>query len=297
MHIRPQNLIAVILPFFILGSLLIYFYLQQPIPILQEKDTFTVIDLEELQHVYVRQRPSLISAFYQFRNRPRAMREVLRRFRHFYPRSFINFYNDGGDKDITPFLAHHYGGLDGDNSNMTLYRYQYVKRSSRSEGLHFEKADSLITFFQRIIDTALWSQSDWVLLLEDDVWLQNLIDFTRLRFDLNGPGAMCSFQPEISYALQAVFDVVPYAYTGCGGSLINATMLRNMHGRRDEWNQWIRTIHSRQSYIASDQLVSTMMYLMNGTVGISDQMANVWKDSQLIFNRNISVLHHAKILY
>jgi hypothetical protein len=179
------------------------------------------------------------------------------------------------------------------------YNYQYIERSSVQDALYFNTLDTMAQFIQRIIDTAVRSQSEWILLLEDDVWLYKPIKFTSLAFDLVGP---CGWpvQDELRAALTHIRpDIyIPHVYQGCGGSVVRSSIFRQLDERPEEWRAWVETIRSQyMNILASDQLVAALVLLMNGTMSGDPNFVEVATEGAKDKLDEIAVLHRQKSLY
>jgi hypothetical protein len=105
--------------------------------------------------------------------RIRAGREVLQRWRLFYPAAPVHVVNEGGGPELEAAAAEH-------NAS-----HEYAAATSDAQALFiFGRLEGAAAWVQRLIDAGAWS--DWVLLLEDDVHVLAPVTLRTLRHDING---------------------------------------------------------------------------------------------------------------
>jgi len=96
---------------------------------------------------------------------------------------------------------------------------------------------------------------DWLLLLEDDVWLCNKIK--NLPFDMNG---QCT-----AHFKEYWGEMAPgKCYGGYGGFVLRSSFLRRMQINKTYIHQILLQL---KRPIASDELISALFLKMNATVG------------------------------
>ena len=300
--------------FFLYGSMMIYHISSD---LMFTSDLWT--NQESLPEILEYPDPKLLAAYYQVCKEPRATREVLRRFRHFYPEAFLYMTNDGGDTKHIPEIAVQYGPIINWNASDVInqnswkapgFEYLYLTKptSSNHVSLFFDDPNASIGLVERIIYTAKRAGSKWVLLLEDDVWIYDLIgglSGEELRFNLVGSRSDVHFNEHTRAALESVLGrtLKQTNYAGSGGSLIRSSILFKLDTIRDQWHEWVRRIvhflRSRGRTIASDELITCLVYLVDGTVGQYPGLTEFWDsdNQERVRTRNLQVFHVQKVLY
>ena len=197
--------------------------------------------------------------------------------------------NDGGEEDFIPHLARQYGPrrdlkdasslINGSSRHWTApgIEYEYLnKTGSNGVALYFDSYEANVGLIERLIKTALKSDAEWVMILEDDVWLFDVVDTGNLNFDLSGAPPWTSLT-EHSFAILKILmghDPPSRRVSGCGGTFIRSEILRKLNDMTETWHEWVRRMfeykHARESTWASDELISVLVHLMNGTSGVFD---------------------------
>lgn len=200
-------------------------------------------------------------AFYQCYNHYRATEEVLARFRYWYPTQRLALFNDGGEKAML-LLAHRY-----------YAEYQYAKRSSDAAGLYFSSANAGVRFIERVLSVV--GDEDWLLLLEDDVWVTGCAPLDTLQYTVNGNGGgVWTLDKGLVRGLHAV-GVYPsdLHYGACGGAMISGGFLRVL--KSSDWQMQVQYMFGYKTRIASDELISSLVYLNGGSIGAAPAMEQV----------------------
>lgn len=105
-------------------------------------------------------------------DRMRAAREVLRRWRLFYPEAPLYIINEGRDAALEAAAREHGA------------HHVYAPATSDTQTTIFSSVKDAARWMQHLIDAG--SMADWVILLEDDVHILKPISFHTLRHDING---------------------------------------------------------------------------------------------------------------
>lgn len=234
----------------------------------------------------VHQHSQLLSAFYQCYERPRAALEVLKRFRKHYPFSLITMVNDGGNP-VLEKVANKYHA-----------NYEYANRTSYlSSAMYFESCKAAVAYIRRILEAS--RHCDWLLLLEDDVWVLKNIPFDSFIHDINGGHTGMILSENLMTVIKSRRpDLNTSQYGGNGGSVLKCSFFREFLNSTS-WELDIENLILAKQGIASDELISSIAYIYGGTIGIWEGyaetgFASYWYRS---ISNSIVVLHQAKYLY
>jgi hypothetical protein len=168
--------------------------------------------------------------------------------------------NDGGDESLQ---------LVAEKYHATTYKY--APRTSKHFGIYFDRPRKAMMWMERVLRAA--QDTDWLLILEDDVLIHAPTNLSRLEYDLNG---LVLSNQEVNPLYIGIVDVLrewgldlpePLCYSGLGGTFVRAAKLREI-GTQHDWRSRIpRLVDVTNRLLASDQLLSTMVYMAHGTVG------------------------------
>lgn len=232
-----------------------------------------------------------LSAYYQCYKQPRAVDEVLKSFRRFYPFSEVIMVNDGGDPETLKDIAAHYNAR---------FWYSPQHTSATNDSMYFSSYLAAHTYITRIMDAS--TNCDWLLLLEDDVWILGHIPFHQFRHALNGghPAMILDSVLVKTFAQpNATGDALPnLQYAGNGGTVLRCSFYRDLRAR-STWNNTVLALLDAKPTIASDELLSSVTYAAGGTIGAFEAYAET--SFLTLFYRlltgDVAVLHQAKYLY
>lgn len=195
--------------------------------------------------------PTRIGAYYQTSlAHTHATEVVLTIFRRSYDQSPLFVYID----EMQP------------SQTFEWYRYQPIQimpgplssnlRSADRYGTYFDNVDACMAYVNRIITAS--RNLDWLILLEDDVWVCNSVDTSALIYDMNGQ-CLAQYNPSVwSHMTPGP------CYGGYGGFVLRASFLQTMKVEP-------HYIHSMLAHIkrpiASDELLSALFLRSHGTIG------------------------------
>ena len=190
-----------------------------------------------------------IHAYYQTSlNHPEASRIVLDLFRRAYKTAPIFLYVDNTRSHALDLEAY---------QPIVLIQHAKNVQSSVNHGMYFGTVAAGTAYLNRIKHAA--KGADWLILLEDDTWVCNTVFTKQLAFDLNGE-CSAQYNPGWDYLTPGP------CFGGCGGSILRGPFLRRM--RVDQ--PFVRAILAQiNRSVASDELLSAMVYHSNGTLGNS----------------------------
>lgn len=226
------------------ASLVYMYYLQQ--------DPCTALDV--CTHTQVRVGwTRRVGAYYQTSGKHlKSLRVVLKLFRRAYPISPLYLYIDA-EETSTRFAA--VLSIAANYAHITLMPPGVPKNDVPGiDGLYMQSLSASVDYVTRLVVAA--QQVDWLILLEDDVWVCNTVPTDSLRYDLNG-------RCDAKYNWPGGATPGP-CYGGCGGMIFNAGFLRSM---RVDPAYIQRILAQKRDFMASDELISAVMYQSNGTIG------------------------------
>ena len=229
-----------------------------------------------------------LSAYYQCHANPRAVHEVLKNFRHIYPSSKITMINDGGNPSLK-LVAKYYGA-----------QYSYSNQtSSHKHSMFFSSETTASAYVSRILHAS--THCDWLLLLEDDVWVLDKIPLHTFHHALNGGHTGMILDDILTKVIQNMTNPAlhaPLQYAGNGGTILRCSFFRDIQ-RMGVWREGVAALLHAKPEIASDELLSSITYLAGGSIGTFKGYMEP-KFAWFLYSYltgDISVLHQAKFLY
>ena len=220
---------------------------------------------------------STLAAYYQTNGgHPAAMHHVINLFKRYYPTRNIHIHNDGGNSNMRAIARLH---------GITNYSYTVFKGSSSRYGMYFSDVKSATSYLNRLAKTA--EAADWLLLLEDDVWLHGPIETDNLLYDIN---SQCVHP--LNEALVKVINPHGHAnvcYHGGGGSIIRSSGLLASNYSEERVSELLYAYGNTS--IASDELLSAIILMNGGTIGPYKGF------TEFSYKPGIRVQHQAKSLY
>jgi len=197
-----------------------------------------------------------IGAYYQTSTQHLcATRVALDLFRRVYATAQLTIYIDSSSPSASAIID------SGAYSPISVLSYDSNGTTAKgSRGTYFDTAASCVSYIKRIVKAA--ENIDWLILLEDDVWLCNRINTSALHYDMNG---QCIAQ--YSKAWDNLLHIPgENCYGGYGGFVLKASFLRSMTKMHMEEaiNAILKEI---KRPVASDELLSALLLRANGTIG------------------------------
>ncbi len=222
-----------------------------------------------------------IAAFYQCFKEKAAFKHSLDAFCSIYPESEVFIFNDGGDKSFIDLVG-----------NEKIF-YKYCERTGmRPDGLGFDSVAAAFEWISRFSEAVKKTSAEFILLLEDDVWVKKATNVESLHFDING----CN--KEIK--LDKIYRIDGEMYLGgFGGSIFRTSFFRSIFSDMNTITSTINFLFTIFKRIYSDQLISYLTYSFGGTVGQYDGLCETWWPDYEIRNKldDIEVLHKYKEHY
>lgn len=246
-----------------------------------------------------------VAAFYTCHDQVAATNKVLAYFRQQFPHAPIYLFNDAGN----PFMRHLakiYGAV---------YTYHPIHAVSVSRGNFWNSADRAWVYIEDLLATAVRSNTDWILLLEDDVLTLGQFDLNDIQFDMNGanPDKYYLFvENQFWYRTvqQYIKEQHPtytlhYSYNGCGGTIFRGSFLRKLAENttlvREQVNALARLAFEveKLSSLASDQLLTFIIQINGGSVGTNQHYIEPWWTNSIpsYLSGHAHVLHGDKSTY
>lgn len=234
-----------------------------------------------------------IGAFYQCYKQPKALLEVIRSFRKYYPESDVYLVCDGGND---------YSGV-AKKFNLK-YRYD-EKRTGNGVANYFDNPEILYIWLDRLIDAAKNIKEDYIMILEDDVIIYDAV--TELHFDLNGVNKGEKIGKKVTKFLKTRNSHIPkrmknYFYGGFGGAILNKKiLLDNQNSIKDA----IATIDKymeapRKGIYVTDLWISLLYLYFGASAGHYRGLVEKWYKTYFFRKyilKNIKTLHQYKNFY
>jgi len=246
-----------------------------------------------------------VSAFYTCHRQVTATDKVLRYFRRQYPRSSVYLFNDAGAPFVR-YLARKY---------RAHYVYHPVHTVSTSAGKYWNSSDKAWVYVSDLLHTAVDSQSDWIILLEDDTLVLNRISTWDLHFDMNGVNPdRYQYGNEDFFWYRVVQKhihdsnasySVHWGYNGCGGTVFRGSFLRRLAANVTRLKQQVETfarlslVQEGLKSMPSDQLLSFLVQINGGSMGTNQHYLEPWWGHALLSyaSGDAEILHGDKSTY
>ncbi len=204
-----------------------------------------------------------------------ATETVLQLFRRVYPSAPVFIYIDND----------HDKGIQWEAYNPVIVTIRGKKRQWQNfvtTGNFISTVGDGMNYIKRIISAA--QGLDWLILLEDDVWVCNSINVSSLG--THAMSGRCTTQ----------FDSKRWAhllpgpcYGGCGGYVLKGSFLQSVM-KVDRG--YIHAIFKQiKRPIASDELLSAVLYKSNGTIGTTKDFAEEMSEHPVIIHQMKAFYH------
>lgn len=249
-------------------------------------------DYDKVEALYARHLPS-VAGFYQCYKQRDAFDHAIRSFRTAYPTSSLFVFNDGGDESL------------GDIARECSARYTYCERASTSAlGTCFDTPDGAMVWLNRLREAVMNSTEDYIMLLEDDVWVKRPTRPIDLKYDL------CGFNPDAGvYALEHLRGLITTArpqlvgagmpLSGFGGCMYRRSFFEKILNDMNVIKVYVEHYYSAGGHKVSDCIVSFLTHVHGGTMGHYKGYCETWWPTyQERMNADtIEVLHKYKDKY
>ncbi len=232
-----------------------------------------------------------IGAFYQCYKRPKAVISVISSFRKYYPDSDMYVVGDGGD-DFSK-LAEHFN---------VRYKNESFNTGNGVSNV-FENPDRLISWLHRLVDAAKYIKEDYILLLEDDVLVMDVVR-QQLPFTINGNNPAMQLGRNETKFLKKRNKSIPfwtrnYYWGGFGGCIVKKSFILEHFTDVEGDIEKIRP-HVHWDKFVSDIWISLLVLYHGGTIGPFKGLCETWYvdfDKRKNELHDISILHQYKDLY
>lgn len=288
-------LLTALLLFFIQNGELPYFLHVQP-------DTASLFQRPKPQTTT--RHKNTVSAFYTCHKEVAAVNKVLQYFRATYPDSPVYMFNDAG-LPFLKYLANQYNAH---------YRYYDQHAVMERHGNYWNTTDKAFRYIKDLIQTAVESMSDWVIILEDDTIVLQPIDTRALRYDQNGASVDYQRYAETFSWWKFVQNYIRvhyptsklyYGYNGRGGCVLRGAFLRSLAQNMTKIYEQVDAFrdlvlnHQKINSMPSDQVVTFITQVNGGTMGRYEHFGDSWTTNSLIsyWTNDLHVLHGDKSAY
>ena len=201
-----------------------------------------------------------ISGFYQSSGlHARVVEAVLRNFRVFYPISRVSLWLSHPPSSTVVSYAHFYSVLGINSGNATV----------------FTNATAAVVFWSSLAAAA--DKSDWLLLLEDDIWLYSHINVGGLKYSINGAPCSELFRPGVWLFLSTLNESNKrqLCYPRMGGSIIRSSTLAAAPNQSNV-GFFQALIDAGSGWIGRDELVAATVVAGGGDIGAFSGFSETW---------------------
>lgn len=233
-----------------------------------------------------------IGAFYQCFKQPRAFDHCLQNFRIHYPDVPLWIVNDGGDPN-----------LESISKKYNPIHYELKERlDTNAKCLIFSKKEQILEWLRRLKEFVMTTNVDFILLLEDDVFVQAPTKTSDLKYDINGANLSMSFRcPMLDTILHLRNPSCPEKlfYGGCGGCFLRTSFFKRIFLYFELLEHDLDLYSKYCTDYASDKVISYLTWLYGGTIGMYPGFVEThhtdYKERTL--NGTIEIIHQYKALY
>jgi hypothetical protein len=234
-----------------------------------------------------------VAGFYQCYKQKIAFEHAIRSFRTVYPSSTLHVFNDGGD-DTHEEIARDVSA-----------RYTYCPKSVDGVvGLLFSSPQTAMLWFERLQVAMTSSSEDFILLIEDDVWVKKPTPIGALQYDICGinPAAeeyCLSKVRHLIYKENPSLEGKPLPLGGFGGCMLRRSFFKRMFSDMKLVRNYVDAYYQTDSPKYSDCILSFLTYIYGGTTGPYDGLCETWWTTynDRVNANSIEVLHKYRTLY
>lgn len=210
---------------------------------------------------------------------------AMENFRKHYPSSKVVICSDGGF--YLKSLAKKYNAV-----------YIHEKHLETSGILNYDNIDSCMMYCERLRRCINEIDNDYFMRLEDDVWVQQKTDLTKLEHEINGCNTTTSFPKGVYNLLDKYVGQGKYTlyYGGAGGAIYRTSFFKKIFSDLSRLRQDLMELTEVIQGCPDDMFMSYLCYKYGGTVGQFKGYAETW-DTARVAQGNIEVLHKYKDWY
>jgi hypothetical protein len=244
-----------------------------------------------------------ISAIYNCYNQYTSCYEVLNAFRKWYPspsNAKIILVNDGNNAANTVYLNYaQYFNCD--------YYYEPINIGYPGGSTTHNQ---ILQWIHRFLYYIQFIETEWFLLLEDDVFLFKEIDTSVLKYDVNGINEKNILPVPVHTILETYceWDNIgnSLVYGAMGGAIFKTQFFKEMSNSPAKITKFVNLFGlycpqtlTGQNWFYSDVVLSYLTFVFGGTLGNYDAFSELWHtDMEAKYEKNqISVLNQYKFLY
>lgn len=263
-----------------------------------------ILSKTQINHISTNQDHS-ISAFYTCHNQIAATDKVLSYFRKYHPHSEIYLFNDAGSLFIR-YLAKKYGAN---------YVHHHIHAVTTNSGNYWNSSEKAWVYVSDLLSTAVRSNSDWVILLEDDTLTIGPIDTQDLHFDMNGVNPNryqhgnenFFWYRVVQKYISNVNATYPthWGYNGCGGTVFRGSFLRKMAQNTTLVREQVEIfaklalVEEGLKFMPSDQVLSFLIQINGGSMGTNEHYLEPWWGHAILYYLmgHVQIIHGDKTTY
>jgi hypothetical protein len=181
-----------------------------------------------------------LGVYHQSYYNQKAFQFAYNSFRTHFPTSPYVIYSDNGD-DFSEYVSEH-----------CYYRHSNVRNYGTGENAYWrDNVDMFINYYTRIKDACELCKTDYMLMMEDDVYVTKSFQITE-DFDMVGP---CRAKLD-SYLVQFITQTIGREFNDyygmCGGSMFRTSIFV------DNFNTIIDNLHKYQEKMAKESHIASV---------------------------------------
>lgn len=235
----------------------------------------------------------MIGAYNYCFNQPTATYYALKNFRKIYQDSTIVVHNDGGMK-IHEDIAKHF------NANYTYHE----KNITGGNNVH--DIEIMVQWLERFFNAVELIKEDWFMLLEDDVYILNEVDESKLNYEINGINDESKnyFPVQVGNYLKEFRNDInenQVKYSACGGCIFKTEFFRkiatlNWKEHMYKYGVMCKVKPGERTWFFNDCVVSFLALVYGGNIGNYEGYYDL-NISRPTINDKITVVHQFRNYY
>ena len=210
-----------------------------------------------------------IGAYYQCHKQPKAFAHSLEQFRKHYPTSELWIVNDGGNPNLE-HIAKKYSPM----------QYELKERIYKNaHSTDYKEVDQLLEWVRRFREYVMISTSDYILLLEDDVYVLKPTNISDLKYDINGCNKGAFFySDQVESIIRSRNPNVPdkLYYGGCGGCIFRTSFFKRILGEYQALESEIINYCKYTTNYSTDTILSYLTWINCGTIDMYPGFVETW---------------------